>query len=650
MESRLHQRRFGSSAGGSEFVIQKKEAAAGQPLAATDATLPQDLEKAFAKLNDLQQDYDRHARELNADRWELYATWYKWALEYLENENHDVPAQITRLLEGAKTRVQGNEQKLDGDKNVLNQQQKEIAEIVKNQFCDLEFVKSLAPAFWHANDPVVLVSAPGLSASSEHRRDRQHAEKEQVACRVSGQAITALSLNIPNNKSGIDVSADDVFQIKDAVSKDTPGLPKGIGELLREALLLDPANADAIAEQAYINAKLHIRPGKDSLIGQIKQLQRTAPSATRNVKGFFPAPFALCDWDGNPWLPLFLEWEVSWQSSYASLDKVLEHWQLTREDGEFRWGGAAPDFNGATIYEGYGIVSPNAAWNLQERLEKYNETKQNQDISQVITKLGDMNMLAQTLGGFHNALIMRDQILRPRPINPRIFASNNPEDEPKDSISDFLGGLNNLASPDPDKPFFPVRAGHLKLTRLWIVDAFGQTLEIPVTQLIRAASVKQQGNDGGNFVQLSPRFAQPLRLRFDWVAAKNPQGTYPVNSPVCGWVIPNHLDHNLLFYDASGVALGSLQKILRLTEAGGMGGVPDPNEKAFFGFQCRGRCICRRPFKIPSSNILSNFWSAWAPIPATHFGICSTMRWRKQIRVSRNMIRFSPYYSGGLWR
>lgn len=585
MESRLHQHRFGSSAGGGQFFIQKKEAEQGQPLTAMDATLPKELEQRLGELNDLQQNCDRQARELDTDRWELYATWYKWALKYLETRSE--PAEITQRLNEEKHKMRDKENELADNKDALAKQRNAIAEVIKNQFSDLEFVKSLAPPFWHANDPVVLISAPGLSPSSERRRDRRATEKDRLSCRVTGQEITKLVVNIPNGQSGIQVSTDQVFQIQGAVSRDASGLPKGIGGLLREVLLLDPANADAIAEQAYINAGLKTRPGKDSLIDQIKKLQRPLPpptgkasdKSTARVEGLSPDLIALRDWDGNPWLPLFLEWEVSWRSSSVSLDKILEKWQLAREDGEFHWSGGAPTNSPSTTYSGYSIVSPNAAWNLQERLEKYNKDKQNQDLNQVITQLGEMNILAQTLGGLHNAFIMRDQILQPRPINPRIF-SGHQEEDPKDPIIDFIRGLNNLVSPDPDKPFSPVRAGHMKLLRVWIVDAFGQTVEVPTTQLIRASSLQVAGAD--ELAQFTPRFAQPLRLRLDWVPGKNPAGTFPVNSPICGWVIPNHLDQNLLFYDASGVPLGVLQKILRLTAAGGTGGVPDQDAKAFF--------------------------------------------------------------------
>jgi hypothetical protein len=97
---------------------------------------------------------------------------------------------------------------------------------------------------------------------------------------------------------------------------------------------------------------------------------------------------------------------------------------------------------------------------------------------------------------------------------------------------------------------------------------------------IRALSLRAQGQP--QFLQFPPRFGQPLRLNFDWAPTPNPPGTYPAESPICGWVIPNHLDNNLTFYDGSGRPLGALQKILRVAGVGGHGGRPKSDMRAFF--------------------------------------------------------------------
>jgi hypothetical protein len=587
LDARLHQSRFGSSEGGSELFIQRKEVGEDQPLTATDATLPESLERSLAELDGLQRKCDRQKRELDADRLELYATWYKWAREYLGDRRE--PAEITQKLDEGKRKIQERERQLGTDQGDLETRRKAITEMVQKQFSDLRFVASLAPPFWHANDPVVLISAPGLLPSRAHGRVGRDPGKDGLACRVTGGEITALVADIPNGQSGIRVSAGQAFQIRDAAAKDVPGVPRGIANLLREALLLDPGNADAIAEQAYRNAALATRPHLEELVQQIKTLQRRSPASSgapesassSHVDGVFPSLIALCNWDGNPWLPLFLEWRVSWRSSYSSPQDPLEHWELAEGEGEFRWNESPPG-RSESIYEGYSIVSPHAVWNLKERLEKHREATQAKGLDQVITLLGEMNVLTQAFGGLHDAFIMRDQVLQVPPINPRIF-SGHPAESPRDPIGDLLKGTRNLVSPDPRKPFYPVRAGHMRVLQLWVVDAFGQTVEVPEgAQLIRASRLATKAPDADQFLQFPPRFAQPLRLLFDWVPAENPPGTFPVSSPVCGWVIPNHLDQNLIFYDGSGAPLGALQKTLRVTAAGGTGGIPDRDERAFF--------------------------------------------------------------------
>ncbi len=35
---------------------------------------------------------------------------------------------------------------------------------------------------------------------------------------------------------------------------------------------------------------------------------------------------------------------------------------------------------------------------------------------------------------------------------------------------------------------------------------------------------------------------------------------HPATTPICGWVLANHLDNSLMIYDSRGKALGSLIK------------------------------------------------------------------------------------------
>ncbi len=582
MEARLQHSRFASAPGGAQFTIQKKQAEQGQPFTATDATLPEALEEALTSLNALKRECDRQERELESMRWELHATWNKWARQYREDNRE--PAALTTILERNKTSTQAHAHALTQNTTTLDQQCQAIDAILSRQFPDLEIGTRVTAPFWRPNDPTVLVSASGLSASNANTSHRDAGTQAPLRCRVSGQEATRLIVNIPNGQTGVRVSAEQVLQVQNPGLFAGPlALPEGIHSLLQETFVLAPFHAEAIAEQAYRNAGLQTRPGKDRLLAQIQQWQRTPPLATGETiaqpvsceHGVVPALLALRDWDGNPWLPLFLEWQVSWRASSVGLEQVLDKWEFAREQNDFRWLGGVPADNPSHIYEGYSIVSPNTAGILQERIDQYNKSHQNHALDHVITQLGDMNLLAQPLRGLHDAFLMRDQILRPQPINPSIFSGA--QVSPKDPIAALIAGLHDFSSPAPEKPFFPVRAGHLKLLQVAIVDAFGQRVEVPLTRLIRSTTMAPSGPGMEEWIQLSPRFAQTARLQWEWVPARNPPETFPSNSPVCGWIIPNQLDATLLIYDASGASLGALQKVLRPA------GAPSAQDaKAFF--------------------------------------------------------------------
>jgi hypothetical protein len=69
-------------------------------------------------------------------------------------------------------------------------------------------------------------------------------------------------------------------------------------------------------------------------------------------------------------------------------------------------------------------------------------------------------------------------------------------------------------------------------------------------------------NNQSPFIQLSPALLQPAQLRFNLVSAQNDNCPFgPLNidvDPICGWILPNHLDKSLMTYDAAGLALGEL--------------------------------------------------------------------------------------------
>ncbi|MCO4090635.1 MAG: hypothetical protein HEQ34_01605 [Sphingorhabdus sp.] len=102
------------------------------------------------------------------------------------------------------------------------------------------------------------------------------------------------------------------------------------------------------------------------------------------------------------------------------------------------------------------------------------------------------------------------------------------------------------------------------------VSATQLTATVPAALVATAGAfevVESQGSKvlptaSETLIQLPPVLLQPARLDFDMVSANDDQLIFgPANpdaDPICGWVLPNHLDSALSVYDADGAALGEM--------------------------------------------------------------------------------------------
>ncbi|WP_442582286.1 hypothetical protein ACSBOB_10210 [Mesorhizobium sp. ASY16-5R] len=120
-----------------------------------------------------------------------------------------------------------------------------------------------------------------------------------------------------------------------------------------------------------------------------------------------------------------------------------------------------------------------------------------------------------------------------------------------------------------DYNYGPVRSGFMEVQSLTIVDVFGQvmTLETKPTasgamSVAPSADFRPEPGDSANAekIYLPPRPLVPTRLDFHWLSATQNMvlmNDHPATSPVCGWILPNHLDVTLVFYQSDGSAVGS---------------------------------------------------------------------------------------------
>ncbi len=129
------------------------------------------------------------------------------------------------------------------------------------------------------------------------------------------------------------------------------------------------------------------------------------------------------------------------------------------------------------------------------------------------------------------------------------------------------------ALPTPATSPMLIRAGSSVLSRLRVVDAFGQTVELPPERLVVAQRLQPALPETGDApppVLLRPRLTRPARLELGFVDPAAPDGVVPAPavvdqndpagtvSPVCGWLLADHLDGSLEVYDAAAEPLGML--------------------------------------------------------------------------------------------
>jgi hypothetical protein len=179
-------------------------------------------------------------------------------------------------------------------------------------------------------------------------------------------------------------------------------------------------------------------------------------------------------------------------------------------------------------------------------------------VHSAVSYVQNADLLSQALGGLTDALLQRD---------PQQFVVQPTTIGALDQWLKPPGGPTFVptAAPavdSPVAPFSPLRAGFLRLDQIWVIDDFGQMLDI----LRNLGSAEVPGPDFlpvaiNSFLPLRPRLLQPSRLRLQFLDGTNDELVVDLASeanPICGWLLANHLDNSLMVYDAAGTLQGEL--------------------------------------------------------------------------------------------
>ena len=594
-EEALHAGQFRPSPGGTIWLVTRGDAAgsAGGPPSAEladaaaqlGATLPAALAAQLNRLNSTQQAADEQAGEIVARRAQIFADWYKYmclewdsattgagrtaapdeadqvtpaaAKAYITTEVAALDAELARLelLRGA-TAPTGDDP--GGVQYQLGRLANDLATTWAAEGLRIDVVG--APRYWQPNDPVVILAGDDLLPPLRHGQDGRDQADLTLRCRRAGEVIATMHVAAG---AVVEVTAVQVLAAAGA-----PQLDGAMQALLAEAVFIDP-------DQTWLLAAAAAAAGAHGVGAAIAAAQAILVSASGpqgsgavTFSGSAPSPIGINRWTANPWLPITMEWHAEYVDPLLAAagyrpDHLAGNFAWDDDDIDLVAEAAVPvTMPAGDTYRGTVALSGNTDVNLRGQISRYLANNPTSEYTAQLTVLRDMPMLAtmaQALSGFADALLMRRQTLqlpvgdplaikrdRARAVFSNVAVCHAVEDQ-------------NRSAPLPGNAYHPIRAGLLRLSGVRIVDAFGQVRDVDVGTVLASPTLQAPG--GSTTMVLPPRLTQPARLLMRLLSADDDQvemNVHPATTPICGWVLFNHLDDALMIYDASGTPLASL--------------------------------------------------------------------------------------------
>jgi hypothetical protein len=621
LNAAIRQHWFAPSPGGTLWTITSSERPEGAfPEPPTDAE-----KSALATLNAAQNNLDREQRILESMQMRLYSLWwksgylprvdkipapigtgkdrakkYEW---YQEQLNQHVDDQ--RVCAGTdpeqqswyfcKVKAQWN--RVEQLKPVVANAKSAVEALLppdpaKPDKKKRQLKSVNLPQFFHPNDPVVLITGLGRSTKFDPSRG--------VMCRLVSQTIAELTVDGTLFSTiagrGTDIRAK-IPQLQDPKNL----LPIGVQQLHTESVLLTPGLLTT-----------RIGKSRNAIVDAIDKLPKL-PGPTPDAR-FASSDYSREEWR-QPWVPLLLDWNVTIMKGPAyTPPKNDEPYSEFRKDRwtfdgtDYVWNdttkATADDFSEHDTQiqaKGRTFITPQLAFTFAAQLKEYVQKHKDQDptlteLLPLVRELETQDILSQRLSGLLGMMVERAyrQTLHPTGEIGRLLDKNHPAPP--------LPNPNALAPPILD--FAPMSGVFFVVNKLAVIDTFGRMvnvmvsnfstsgtdpnknqyfypftgrgltplkLKLPERTLIPISKPPAPGNKKSNdateqMLQLLPRFLQDSRLLFRLVSNEGRNENIHLAAsanPICGWVVPNHLDRSLALYAPDGSAWGELFLSLR---------------------------------------------------------------------------------------
>lgn len=378
--------------------------------------------------------------------------------------------------------------------------------------------------------------------------------------------------------------------------------------------------SDGLLDCHFLSATLDLQTLPSETINILQtEIEKLKPQGEEESIGFH-------NWTQQPWHPFLIEWAVQVFPCRPNPEQdydpqlILDNYSLEPNaiDLVLIPGKESNFVANSNTYQGLSILTPSAGIQLQQRVTTYlneqllpyyyqenpgevpTENYLSENFQKVVdwynTQIGELSELekakdpifvtlwayqtmqnldcqAQAIGGFNDTLLLYQPTLQLEIDDPL-----NSEDEFQlfhEQVRWTLGNSLQYKILLDGDIFNPIRSGAMSITTLWLIDTFGQKKEIIDSDMdidTQVVTTTQMTPPNQTYqVLLPPRLAQPARLNFHWLAAdtfnEEQTATTPPITPVCGWVVANKFDSNLLIHDDRGQALGLIDRAGRWRNA-----------------------------------------------------------------------------------
>jgi hypothetical protein len=553
LDRSVHKSFFGSENGGVLWEIDDDDSTA-EKKGKSSKIGPGPAQK-LDTLNRRQSQWNSLFLGAESKKEQAFLDWYKYMLFRYDEDGATKRYINKKGIDDKKFREfidpgKKFDKELDDLSREIKELKKELKEVLQSELGSDYLLKEVAaPRYFKPCDPVVLLAGEDMRPTLKDSRN------EKLPCMVEGRLVALITI-----KDDVTITAADL------PLPQSDKLPKCMKRLMLECFFVDPAHITVMADIATKKG------ASKSDVPHILEKEREELTFFHKIKetNTSPAETGLNE-STHPWNPLFMHWRIR----YKPLEKIGESSQTRRfaEDlitSRFALSEETIDLNEIPssrsdqekfeTYDGMTILTPHAVRSFKEAAETFlTETYEIDDIAAAVEVLQNTPVLSQSLGGFHEALIMKKEEMQFPVMDPL-----DKGDAFHRRMSSYVGE-RNMYAPMPNNYFNPVRAGEIQIDKIRVIDTFGRYKEkafVPGEVLVSRNLTKNTG-DGAFSPFLPPRIVQPSRLLVEWLSS-NAQAVetneLTSTSSVCGWLIANFLDRSLLVCSSSGQPLGIIRK------------------------------------------------------------------------------------------